>query len=47
MVIIHADLDAMDQERTKVISQEAGQCSLKYEVYDTLDEFLISAMCDI
>ena len=47
MANIHAELDAMDQEFLQGISQEASQCSLKYEVGDILDEFLMSYMWDI
>ena len=39
MASIHVELDAMDQELIQGISQEASQCSLKYEVGDILDEF--------
>ena len=38
MAIINAELDAMDQEWTQGISQEAIKCSLKYEVGNTLDQ---------
>ena len=38
MESIHAELDAMDQEQPKYISQEASQCSPQYEVGDILDE---------
>ena len=39
MAIIHAEMDAMDQELPQGISQEASQCFPKYEVGDILDEF--------
>ena len=44
MASIHVELDAMDQELIQCISQEVGQCSLKYEVGEILDDFLISTM---
>ena len=44
---IHVELDAMDQELPQDISQIASQCSLKYEVGDIHDEFLMSTMWDI
>ena len=47
MASIHDELHAMPQERIQGISQEASQCSLKYEVGDILDEFLMSSMWDI
>ena len=47
MASIHADLDAMDQERSQSISQEAIQCSLKYEVGEILDELWMSSLWDI
>ena len=43
----YVNLDAMVQEWPQGISQEAIQCSLKYEVGDILDTFLMSAMRDI
>ena len=39
MAIINAELDAMDQELTKGISQEVSQYALKYEVGKISDEF--------
>ena len=47
MASIHAELYAMDQEWPQGISHEASQCSLKYEVGDILDKFLMSTMCNI
>ena len=39
MLSIHVELDAMDQKLPQGISQQANQCSLKYEAGDILDEF--------
>ena len=38
MASIHVELNSMDQELPQGISQEASQCSLKYEVDDIFDE---------
>ena len=37
VAIIYAKYEAMYQERPQGISQEASQCSLKYDVGDILD----------
>ena len=47
MASIRANLDARFQELSWSISQEASQCSLKYEVGDILDGFLMLSMWDI
>ena len=47
MASIHVELDYMDQELLQSISKEASKCSLKYEVGDILDDFLMSTMWDI
>ena len=39
MASIYVELDAMDQECPKDISQEASQCFPKYEVGDTIENF--------
>ena len=47
MASIRVEFDAMYQERPQGISQEASQGSLKYEVGDIIDEFLMSSMWGI
>ena len=47
MASIYIELDAMDQEQPQGISQEASQCSPKYEVGDIPDAFLMSTMWNI
>ena len=44
MESVHNNLDSMVQERIQGISQEESQFSIKYEVGDILDDFLMSDM---